>query len=190
MTDLVEFVRESNRIEGILREPLPEEIAVHENLLSAEKVETADLCSFVSIIAPGHRLRDSAGLNVRVGNHIAPPGGPEIRDCLEHLLANEANLSPWEQHVAYETLHPFTDGNGRSGRALWLHRHGGHAPLNFLHQFYYQTLGEIRHLEDKIDGLECDLDSAVETAYKRGATEWARLNYPNHWLVKKEQSGG
>ncbi len=43
-------------------------------------------------------------------------------------------------------------------------------------------------LEDKVDGLESDLDSAVETAYKRGATEWARLNYPNHWLVKKERS--
>lgn len=33
---------------------------------------------------------------------------------------------------------------------------------------------------DKIEGLEADLDSAVEVAYKRGATEWAKSNYPNH----------
>ncbi len=32
---------------------------------------------------------------------------------------------------------------------------------------------------DKIDGLEADLESAVQTAFKRGATEWTRLNYPD-----------
>jgi hypothetical protein len=36
---------------------------------------------------------------------------------------------------------PTTDGNGRSGRALWLWCMRGRAPLGFLHQFYYQTLG-------------------------------------------------
>lgn len=34
---------------------------------------------------------------------------------------------------------------------------------------------------DKIQGLEADLDSAVEVAWKRGATEWVRLNYPKHF---------
>lgn len=33
-------------------------------------------------------------------------------------------------------------------------------------------------LEDKIDGLEGDLESAVEVAFDRGATEWVKLNYP------------
>lgn len=34
---------------------------------------------------------------------------------------------------------------------------------------------------DKIEGLEADLGSAVEVAFKRGATEWVRLNYPEHY---------
>lgn len=34
---------------------------------------------------------------------------------------------------------------------------------------------------EKIDGLETDLFNAVETAYRRGAHEWARLNYPQ-WI--------
>ncbi len=37
---------------------------------------------------------------------------------------------------------------------------------------------KVEELTDKVDGLLSDLDSAVEVAYKRGATEWTRLNYP------------
>lgn len=33
-------------------------------------------------------------------------------------------------------------------------------------------------LYDKIEGLEADLESAVEVAFRRGAAEWTRLNYP------------
>jgi len=43
---------------------------------------------------------------------------------------------------------------------------------------------EIERLRDKVEGLETDLRCAVQTAYNRGATEWARLNYPGmiEWL--------
>ncbi len=36
-------------------------------------------------------------------------------------------------------------------------------------------------LEDKVEGLEADLDSAVEIAFKYGALDWVRLNYPRHY---------
>lgn len=42
-------------------------------------------------------------------------------------------------------------------------------------------LDEIERLQDKVDGLSSDLDSAVEVAFKRGATEWTKLNYPDHY---------
>ena len=37
---------------------------------------------------------------------------------------------------------------------------------------------------DKAEGLESDLRSAVQVAWRRGAKEWARLNYPQYidWL--------
>jgi len=31
---------------------------------------------------------------------------------------------------------------------------------------------------DTIEGLTADLESAIEVAFKRGAREWVRLNYP------------
>ena len=43
---------------------------------------------------------------------------------------------------------------------------------------------EIERIRDRVEGLETDLRCAVQTAYNRGATEWARLNYPDmfEWL--------
>lgn len=35
-----------------------------------------------------------------------------------------------------------------------------------------------RRLEEKVEGLEADLFSAVEVAFKRGAVEWTEANYP------------
>lgn len=35
-----------------------------------------------------------------------------------------------------------------------------------------------QEMVDEIDGLRSDLTNAVETAFRRGATEWTRLNYP------------
>ena len=81
-------------------------------------------------------------MNVRVGSYRPPEGGPAIRQRLQELLnrVNERKISEFDAHVCYETLHPFTDGNGRSGRAIWLWQNSGYAPLGFLHSFYYQTL--------------------------------------------------
>lgn len=37
----------------------------------------------------------------------------------------------------------------------------------------------IDQLNGRIEGLEADLESAVEVAYHRGAQDWVRLNYPD-----------
>ncbi len=40
---------------------------------------------------------------------------------------------------------------------------------------------EVEALNDKIDGLSADLDSAVDVAFSRGAHEWVRMNYPDRF---------
>lgn len=139
---LIRFVAESNRIEGIVRDPTEAECAAHLNFLDGP-LDIAALERFVSVVQPGASLRRHRGMNVRVGDHIAPAGGPGIETRLAKLLRSDK--SPFGRHVAYETLHPFMDGNGRSGRVLWLRDMGGldRVPLGFLHHWYYSTLAAV-----------------------------------------------
>jgi hypothetical protein len=141
---LSDFVQESNRIEGIHRQPLPHEIAAHEAFLACERISVESLSGFVSAVQPDAKLRTAAGMNVQVGSFLPPRGGPEIRERLDKLLLlAKRPATPKEVfmvHHGYENLHPFTDGNGRSGRILWLWMMGGRSPLGFLHQWYYQSL--------------------------------------------------
>lgn len=138
------FVRENNRIEGIFRAPTAKEVAATARFVYEIEPSVNELEALVGVYAPGMPLRRQRGMNVRVGNHIAPPGGMSIPGELGHLCFRAINgENPWRVHCDYETLHPFMDGNGRSGRALWawqMQRHGRGFPLGFLHHFYYQTL--------------------------------------------------
>ncbi len=139
------YVEESNRIEGILRGATADEITAHAAFLALERVRVADLVGFVETVA-GAEPRFREGRNVRVGNHFPPPGGEGIRKGLLALLQTPTlgPGGPWSTHVAYERLHPFMDGNGRSGRVLWawqrLKEDRDPFALGFLHSAYYEAL--------------------------------------------------
>lgn len=136
------FVTESNHIEGI-ETVTDEEIKATRDFVTKNTITIPDLCELVSVYQPGTVLRDRVGLDVRVGGYFPPRGGPAILTQLGEVLEH---WDPYWTHVRYELLHPFTDGNGRSGRALWLHRmiKGiGWPRLSFLHTFYYQTLANV-----------------------------------------------
>lgn len=144
---LEQFVIESNLIEGIERAPTREEIDAHARFLELPGVRVGDLEKFVEVVA-GVELRSRPGMNVIVGRHLPPSGGPDVKSSLKKLLVSLDEFSPYEAHRRYELLHPFMDGNGRSGRALWAWqmKQNGEDPfaLPFLHRWYYQSLSASR----------------------------------------------
>ena len=141
--ELVDFLMESNRIEGKWS-VAPSEVNAALEFLALEAVTVEDLCRLALALEPRAQLRNRAGMNVRVGPHLPPPGGPGIPNQLHGILSHAGDWTPYLMHVKYETLHPFMDGNGRTGRLLWLWmmlQVGDEMPpLGFLHSWYYQSL--------------------------------------------------
>ena len=70
------FVRESNKIEGIFRDPTTKEILAFENFLELPDVQIHSLQGLVECFQPGAVLRDKPGMNVLIGDHRPPAGGP------------------------------------------------------------------------------------------------------------------
>lgn len=138
--DLHRFVAESNRIENIHVIRI-EEVAELERFMALPKITIAELERFVAVIQPDAKLRVKPGMNVFVGSYVPPPGGIVVKTKLLELLADLNNMDSYTAHIRYEMIHPFTDGNGRSGRALWAWMYRD-ISLGFLHRWYYQSLAK------------------------------------------------
>lgn len=127
----------------------------------------------------------------RPGNaHLVPPPANEVPRCmaeLEVFLHREdvpTLIKAALAHVQFETIHPFLDGNGRTGRlliALILHNeHVLQQPLLYLSLFlkshrdeYYRLLDVVRTNGDWeawitffVEGADQTATAAVETAHR------------------------
>lgn len=126
----------------------------------------------------------------RPGNAaFVPPPPNAVPDCmgaLERFLhARDDGLPSLVRaglaHVQFETIHPFLDGNGRTGRLLitFLLCHAGvlRDPLLYLSLYfkqhrsdYYELLNVVRHTGDWEDWLDFFLQGVRETAEGAFAT--------------------
>jgi len=147
---LYDFAIESNKIEGIkLTYRHKNHSEALEKFLAKAELDISALEEFVHAVQPrGGRFRVTETDMVQVGTHIAP--APAVmKPMLEELLKeiNTGSVDEWNAHARYEVLHPFMDGNGRSGRAIWLWmamKKGWEFKLSFLQMYYYQTLSNYR----------------------------------------------
>lgn len=147
---MLKNIRESNEIENILREPYDSEVEEHKRFLELPALTVEDVQRFVYVYAgAGERLRNLITDHHYIGKRKLE-GGPHVKAKLNALIRaiNEKRIDPWNAHVEYELLHPFTDGNGRSGRMIWHwmmkrqynNTYESMVGIGFLRRFYYQAM--------------------------------------------------
>ncbi len=146
----VEFIRESNAIEQIhhsldwvekgWREKRHNEPSIHghvnafndmltkmftEEFTEIKPVDISKLHTtlMTDLLAP-YELGFRRGW-VQVGGRVCPPPiavSPMLKKWCKKVneLKDPEEWDVLEAHLAYEYIHPFNDGNGRSGRLIWL----------------------------------------------------------------------
>lgn len=129
--DVQSYIKASNEIEGIYSEKEDaQSLAAWAHLEQLGDTFTlGDICTVQKLITinqeelnPNDRgnFRGMNGniVNVSVGGETAPDYS-YVPDLMVGWMKDLPDMSPLVQHIRFESIHPFRDGNGRTGRMIY-----------------------------------------------------------------------
>lgn len=125
MTNMREHIKQSNLIENV-----DDPLEVVQSLKAWRYLQNKNELSEEIILKTHYLIMERiwpqiAGqfrtVGVQVGNRLCPPH-TEVRALLDLWMSQFTTMTPQQAHVEFEHIHPFRDGNGRTGRMLmWWH---------------------------------------------------------------------
>ena len=144
-----DYIHQSNLIEGYDDPAYDKQSMVAWKYLRKQKELTHEvICELQRLITASqddlepHLMGAYRPYDVQIGSYT-PIHHSYVKGYMDNWLLDYKAQDPKVAHIAYETIHPFADGNGRSGRMLmwWQEIQNGQEPTLILnitkHADYY-----------------------------------------------------
>lgn len=126
--DVERYIRGSNAIEGIYGEAeVAQSLKAWQFLVEQDEISHAVICEVQRIITENQtnlhdnqrgKYRSFSKTNVSIGGRYAPDHSL-VDSLMNGWLKDVVKMQPLIGHVRFESIHPFADGNGRTGRMLY-----------------------------------------------------------------------
>jgi len=143
--DVKDYIKASNEIEGIYSEKEDaqslaawaylEKIGATFTLgdvVTVQKLITINQEDLSPIEKGNFRGMGGNDVNVTVGGRLAPDYS-YVPDLMTKWIADLPEMTPLTAHIRFEAIHPFRDGNGRTGRMIYWYicKHRGVKPYRY-----------------------------------------------------------